>query len=60
MKKLRKTLKELKRKLKLNISEGFFPLFIIYYIHFSKKVYNKNIIKAKEYQLNFNGCRNEH
>ena len=59
MKKLRKTLKELKRKLKLNIKEGFFPLFYKL-LYFLKKVYNKNIIKAKEYQLNFNGCRNKY
>ena len=59
MKKLRKILKELKRKLKLNKKEGFFTLFYKL-LYFLKKVYNKNIIKAKEYQLNFNGRRNEH
>ena len=60
MKKLRKTLKELKRKLKLNKKEGFFPLFYKLLYIFLKKVYNKNIIKVKEYQLNFNGRRNEY
>ena len=41
------------------MKEGFFPLFYKL-LYFLKKVYNKNIIKAKEYQLNFNGRRNEH
>ena len=41
------------------MKEGFFPLFYKL-LYFLKKVYNKNIIKVKEYQLNFNWCRNEH
>ena len=40
--------------------EGFFPLFYKLLYIFLKKVYNKNIIKVKEYQLNFNWCRNKH
>ena len=38
MKKLRKTLKELKKKLKLNIKEGFFPLFYKFAIFFKKSI----------------------
>ena len=38
---------------------GIFPSFYKL-LYFLKKVYNKNIIKAKEYLLNFNGRRNEH